>query len=140
MRVLSLTSPPMKGNDVKVAQRRLRAFGAWSGKIDGVFGEQTARACTQAKWMLGYAEKNIRPTYGTDLNAYLSDAKKPTLLMQQRAKNRKPKNLGEAGFDGIVNVVRNSLEVEKFNVGCCMERFFEDNDFSWSENEDDNEC
>ncbi len=42
----------------------------------------------------------------------------------------------EVGFDGIVNVVRNSLEVEKFNVGCCMERFFEDNDFSWSENED----
>ena len=42
----------------------------------------------------------------------------------------------EVGFDGIVNVVRNSLEVEKFNVGCCMERFFEDNEFSWSENED----
>ena len=98
MRVLSLTSPPMKGKDVKDAQRRLREFGAWSGKIDGVFGEQTARACTQAKWMLGYAEKNIRATYGTDLSAYLSGAKKPTLLMQQRAKKRKPKNLGEAAL------------------------------------------
>jgi len=98
MRVLSLTSPPMKGDDVKNAQRRLRTFGAWSGKIDGVFGEQTARACTQAKWMLGYAEKNIRPTYGTDLNAFLTGTRKPTLLMQRRAKTRKPKNLGEAAL------------------------------------------
>lgn len=97
-RVLSITSPPMKGEDVKRAQRNLQKYGAWTGKIDGVFGEITGRACSQAKYKLGYATKNIRPTYGTDLDAYLTGKKKPTLLMQRRAKNRKPKNLGEAAL------------------------------------------
>lgn len=98
MRVLSLTSPRMKGNDVKNAQRRLREYGAWTGKIDGVFGEQTARACSQAKWTLGYREKNIRPTYGTSLDEYLSGKRKPNRWMLRRAKARKPKNLGAAAL------------------------------------------
>jgi len=88
----------MKGNDVKEAQRLLRDANAWTGKIDGVFGEQTARACTQAKWQLGYAEKHIRPTFGTDLKAYLLKQKKPNMLMKQRAAKRKPKNLGQAAL------------------------------------------
>ena len=44
------------------------------------------------------------------------------------------------GFDGesnYVGKVRDGfINVNKFNVGCCMEGFFEDNEFSWSENSD----
>ena len=44
------------------------------------------------------------------------------------------------GFDGKGNYINNVrdgfINVSKFNVGCCMEGFYEDNEFSWSENED----
>ena len=45
------------------------------------------------------------------------------------------------GYNGSKNYINNVnsgvLEVNKFNVGCCMEKFYEDMDgFSWSENSD----
>lgn len=91
MRMLSLTSPPMKGNDVKEAQRALKKFGAWSGPIDGIYGEVTARAVSQAKYRLGYAERNINRTYGYTLHKYLTGKAEPTLLMKRRAKKRSQK-------------------------------------------------
>lgn len=94
-RVLSITSPPMKGDDVKQAQRALRDYECWPGKIDGVFGEMTGRACSQAKYRLGYRMSNIRPTYGNDLHEFLTGKRQPTLLMKRRAAARRPKNLGE---------------------------------------------
>ncbi len=88
MRTLRLTSPYMKGKDVKVAQRALKNFKAWVGPIDGVFGKQTAAATKQAKWMLGYAEKDCTQVYGAMLHEYLTGKRKPTILMQRRAKKR----------------------------------------------------
>jgi hypothetical protein len=88
LRTLSLTSPVMRGEEVRNAQRRLNAFGVVAGVEDGVFGEQTARACSQAKWILGYANKDVKPIYGDELNAYLTGKKKPNLLMRQRASKR----------------------------------------------------
>lgn len=96
MRTLSLTSPPMRGPDVQNAQKNLTNFGAYPGPPDGIFGEQTARACNQAKWMLGYANRDVKPIYGDLLDAYLRGAKKPNLLMQRRAKKRQgERSLGE---------------------------------------------
>ena len=89
MRVLSLTSPPMTGSDVKSAQKLLNNHGYWAGKVDGTFGDQTARACSQAKYMLGYTLKSVKPTFGEDLSMYLTGEAKPNILMKQRAKNRK---------------------------------------------------
>lgn len=91
MRTLKLTSPPMTGNDVKAAQRALKDAGTWVGKIDGVYGETTARATAQAKYKIGYAEKNINKAYGSELNAYLTNRRQPTLLMKRRATKRKNK-------------------------------------------------
>lgn len=88
MRTLKLTSPLMKGTDVKTAQKALKKFNVWVGPIDGVFGEMTARACSQAKYMLGYRANNITPHYDEDLDGFLRGTRKPTILMRQRAKSR----------------------------------------------------
>jgi hypothetical protein len=89
MRTLKLTSPLTRGKDVKDAQRALKAFGVWVGPIDGIFGERTARSAAQAKYILGYAEKNCTQTYGSLLHSYLTGKKKPALLMRRRAEQRK---------------------------------------------------
>ena len=41
MRVLRLTSPNMKGQDVKAAQKAIKTFCHYPIKVDGVYGEQT---------------------------------------------------------------------------------------------------
>ena len=43
-RILKLTSPMMRGDDVRMLQERLKAHLADPGKIDGVFGENTKSA------------------------------------------------------------------------------------------------
>ena len=111
MRTLILTSPVMRGEDVRAAQRRLNNFDCYAGPEDGVFGEHTARACSQAKWLLGYANKDVTPTYGDALNDYLLGIRKPGLLMRQRANSRaNKKTLGEKALKigrGFVGVKEN---------------------------------
>jgi hypothetical protein len=95
-RTLAITSPPMRGADVTYAQKMLNEFGVWVGAVDGVFGEFTGRACSEAKFRLGYSMSNVKPTYGTQLDRFLNGTKKPTLLMRRRAKSRTSgKSLGE---------------------------------------------
>lgn len=91
-RTLKLTSPYMKGEDVKKAQRALASIDAWVGKIDGVYGPTTAAATKQAKWMIGYAERNVNQEYGDKLHQYLTGVRKPTALMQRRSKARAKQN------------------------------------------------
>lgn len=98
-RIITLTTPQTHGPHVERAQRILNLKGYFVGKIDGIFGEITARACTEAKYTLGYAQKNIKPSYGPDLEAFLTGAKKPTPLMRVRASQRRKKTtLGEAAI------------------------------------------
>lgn len=99
-RILILTSPPMRGEDVLRAQRILKNRGYFVGALDGVFGEVTARACSEAKWILGYKEKNVKPTYGKYLEEFLAGFRKPTPAMRYRATQRaKKKTLGETAVD-----------------------------------------
>ena len=98
MRTLTLTTPLTRGPAVDRAQRILSVRGYFVGKVDGVFGEITGRACTDAKYALGYATKNIKPSYGNDLEAFLT-GKKPTPAMRIRASQRKKKtSIGEAAL------------------------------------------
>jgi peptidoglycan hydrolase-like protein with peptidoglycan-binding domain len=98
MRTLTLTTPLTRGPAVDRAQRILSVRGYFVGKVDGVFGEITGRACTDAKYALGYATKNIKPSYGNDLEAFLT-GKKPTPAMRIRANQRKKKtSIGEAAL------------------------------------------
>jgi len=86
------------GPSVDRAQRILTNRGYFVGIIDGVFGEITGRACVDAKYALGYAAKNVKPSYGTDLEAFLC-GKKPTPAMRIRANQRKKKiTLGNAAL------------------------------------------
>lgn len=95
-RTITLTTPLTRGAHVERAQRILENKGYFVGKIDGIFGEITARACTEAKFKLGYASKNIKPSYDSTLEAFLSGYRKPTLAMRLRTRQRiKKKSLGE---------------------------------------------
>ena len=89
MRVLRLTSPNMKGQDVKAAQKAIKTFCHYPVKIDGVYGERTASAVRDIKWSLGYRQKNINSVYDTKFQSFITGKQKPNLLMRQRAKARK---------------------------------------------------
>jgi len=85
MSTLFLTSPNVKGAEVTAAQSLLKDLGYYSGKMDAVYGEQTAAATKAAKWDLGYAQKNINSTFDQTLVMFLLGNKNPTLLMKRRA-------------------------------------------------------
>jgi hypothetical protein len=88
MKTLVLTSPNMKGVDVSKAQTILKNLGYYNGRIDGIYGQQTAAATKAAKWDIGYAKKNVNSSFGGVLLDFLIDLKKPTLLMRRRASIR----------------------------------------------------
>ena len=100
MKTLSLTSPNVTGFYVTEAQKVLKNVGYYNGKVDGIYGQQTAAATKAAKWDLGYAEKNINGTFGEVLLDFLLENKKPTLLMKRRAGIRHNNNtLGDKALD-----------------------------------------
>src|ERR1700743_1779731 len=91
MKTLTLTTPNTKNGAVTTSQRRLatNSYGRfYEGTIDGIFGELEAQACKDAKFALGYADKNVTPTYGDDLDAFLSGAKQLTPAMTKLRKTR----------------------------------------------------
>ena len=88
MKTLFLTSPNVKGADVSAAQSVLKDLGYYNGKMDGIYGEQSAAATRAAKWDLGYADKDINSTCDDTLIMYLLGKKKPSLLMKRRASIR----------------------------------------------------
>jgi hypothetical protein len=97
MRVLRVTSPLMRGPDVLAAQRRLIGRGfLGQGQADGIFGELTASASADAKWVIGYAPKACTPIYGKQLDDLLSGKRKPTAAMRVRA-NRRAKQQPKLG-------------------------------------------
>lgn len=72
-RTLHLTNPLMHGSDVRAAQTLLHKHNFLAASdIDGSFGPHSAHACEVAKFRLGYAAINIKPTYGETLNGFLS--------------------------------------------------------------------
>lgn len=79
MKTLVLSSPPRRGDDVRHAQQLLATNhfkqNFQPGPVDGVYGETTARAAKRAKYWLGYATKDILPTYGDLLDNYLTGNK-----------------------------------------------------------------
>jgi len=88
MKTLVLTSPNMVGVDVASAQTILKNLGYYNGKMDAIYGQQSAAATKAAKWDLGYAEKNVTSAFDDVLLNFLIDLKKPTLLMRRRASIR----------------------------------------------------
>jgi hypothetical protein len=92
MRTLHLTSPLTRGDDVRAAQVKLGGLNAlgkafYRGKVDGQFGPATAQAAKRAKYVLGYALKDVTPIYGDQLHGYLA-GRKTTIAMRLRARSR----------------------------------------------------
>lgn len=90
-RVLLLTSPHLKGNDVLVLQKALKrnAFDhdyMPEAKVDGEFGQWTSQGCYRAQYWLGYAVPNHKA--GTPLVAYLDGSRPLTAAMRDKRKAR----------------------------------------------------
>lgn len=86
MRNLSLTSPHMKGDDVRMLQDALKGKGWLQGAADGEFGPDTARAVYRAKYWLGYRKPDNHA--GDLLYGYILGRGKPTLAMKLRVASR----------------------------------------------------
>ena len=72
------------------------------GEIDGIFGEESARACKRAKYWVGYAERLMTPTFGSDIEAVLAGRRGLFAAMERRRSSRleedKKKPLRECAF------------------------------------------
>jgi cell wall-associated NlpC family hydrolase len=104
----------MHGVHVTYAQKMLNEYGVWVGAIDGVFGEFTGRACSEAKYKLGYAKSNITPTYGTQLDRFLNGTLKQTVAMKIRAKQRVKKQTLPAT---VISVAREYIGTKESPAG-----------------------
>jgi len=94
-RVLRLSSPHMKGADVKHAQRYLADHDNCSrhgdfhpGPIDGEFGPHTAGACHRAKYWLGFPKDKLGRSYTKELDDILTGKKKLSRWYERRRKKR----------------------------------------------------
>ena len=97
-RTLRLTTPLMRGNDVKAAQSILISRGYLGQKLsDGVYGPVTANAAKSAKYALGYRLDKCDTTYGRQLDDYLRAKKKPSRIMMFRAAQRAKKPVSTIG-------------------------------------------
>lgn len=92
---LGVTSPMAHGQRVLHAQKVLNGGNVFGrdfhqGAVDGVFGEETGRSCLRAKKELGYPTRDITPTYGPYLDAFLTGEKKltPAMLVRQKLRAR----------------------------------------------------
>ncbi len=86
--VLKITNPPLTGPEVRAAQQLLakNKYGSFDpGGVDGEYGELTAAAVWQAKWMLGYPEALMNRDYGPKLKAYLEGTPLPAAYAKARA-------------------------------------------------------
>lgn len=89
-----MTSPLMRGDEVKSLQRRLAGTNTFKenyrpGPIDGVFGETTAAASYRAKYALGYPKAELKRTYGPTLDNYLTGKTKLPDDYAKRRRDRK---------------------------------------------------
>jgi hypothetical protein len=72
--LVTLTSPPMRGDHVRELQLMLRhnPFGTFDpGQVEGVYDEKTAAATRRAKYWLGYPESQIDERADATLREYL---------------------------------------------------------------------
>lgn len=92
MKTLHVTSPHMRGPEVKAAQKALKnnEYGTfYRGEIDGEFGPLTNSASKDAKFWLGYTAKNVEPGYGVALHEFLTGKEPLSNAMVKRRKARK---------------------------------------------------
>jgi CHAP domain/Putative peptidoglycan binding domain len=85
---LTITTPYMRGDDVRKIQTPLKIKGYLQGDVDGVYGPDTARAVYRAKYWLGYPIGEVDQVAGDLFFAYITGDKDPTKAMLARTKDR----------------------------------------------------
>jgi hypothetical protein len=87
VRTLKLTSPLMRGDDVRQLQTELKKDHYLQGEVDGVYGPDTARAVHRAKYWLGYRVPD--KTASTLLMTYLKGAPlTPAMAVRKERRKR----------------------------------------------------
>jgi N-acetylmuramoyl-L-alanine amidase len=94
-RSLYLKHPPFRGDDVALLQKRLNALGYDSGREDGIFGDDTARAVRVFQKEYGVAEDGI---WGPRSQAALAGLRvdRPGTTAQLREELRRAPDLHDA--------------------------------------------
>lgn len=127
-RFLYLRSPMMRGDDVADVQRRLSALGFDSGRVDGIFGRQTATALAEFQRNTGLPIDaivgadtlreliRVTPRHGTlELVASVRDRERmrhaPRTLLGRRVAVAE-----EGGLDTVVAALRRRLGAEGATV------------------------
>ena len=87
-RTLVLTTPHIKADDVKYAQRLLTKNGYYDGKVDGEFGPLTAQALPTGR-SIGLVTRRQRQTFGTVLEKFLLGKTQPAADAKKRIAERK---------------------------------------------------
>lgn len=98
-KTLHLTNPLTRGPNVARAQELLKKHGYFKARVDSVFGPATANACKRAKYQLGYATKDIKPTYGDPLDGLLAGTIKLPLAYKARKLARRRKAHNKAALE-----------------------------------------
>jgi len=107
MKTLQLTSPYMRGEDVEIAQKKLiRGKFLRHGQVDGVFGPETARACSQGHWELGFGGKLAQAaTYGDTfdkvLTRFLADGELPKDYAERRKQRMSAISVGKKSLEWL---------------------------------------
>jgi hypothetical protein len=104
-RELRLTSPHMndkrlEGTPVRHAQDSLNhnRFGTfYKGKLDGIYGDETAGATKEAKYKLGYMKRLIDFHYDERLDNHLNNKGDISPMMKRRRKQRTQQATQDAG-------------------------------------------
>ena len=86
-RLMKLTSPHMKGDNVRALQKVLKKNGYLQGEPDGEYGPDAARAVLKAKTALGYLKPD--KVAGDRFYGILTGKIKQTPAMRARAAQRK---------------------------------------------------
>jgi peptidoglycan hydrolase-like protein with peptidoglycan-binding domain len=91
-RTLVLTTPHLKGDDVKSAQQLLAKHKFYDGEIDSEFGPISAQASYRAQYWFGYATP--KQAFGSSLRRLLAGEAQPSPEAKKRIAERKKSSKG----------------------------------------------
>ena len=118
-RTLAITTPHMHGERVRTAQKRLHGWGMSKfesfhpGPITGHFNEQTAAACKDARYFLGFPRRHIHREYNERLDALITKRRPLPPLYRLRRRRR----LKKARTPDAATVRTKALNIAKSQIG-----------------------
>lgn len=104
-RILYVTSPPLRGDDVRDLQIRLNRLGFEAGYDDGLYGPQTFEAVREFQLNIGVAVDGIAgsSTIGPLIRLHRQHQEAPAYAVREREALRRPPRLAIAGARVLVD-------------------------------------